>query len=112
MNEFIVWDKDEKCFYEVDTLIGTINGYKIAKVRPLPENCDSECYTVFSWEYSDSDEMFRDIGLKDINNNKIYANSSIIEFELKDYCPCEVMEMDCECNNYTKHKGYFTFNYS
>ena len=62
--------------------------------------------------YDEIDDEKLYIGLKDIEDNKIYADSSIVEFELKDFCPCEVMEMDCECEIYTKCRGYFNFNYT
>tara|TARA_R110001606_G_scaffold2504_5_gene10998 strand:+ start:9539 stop:9853 length:315 start_codon:yes stop_codon:yes gene_type:complete len=58
------------------------------------------------------DNTFNYIGLKDIAGNKIFKDSSIVEFELKDFCPCKIMEMDCECEIYTKYRGYFTFNYN
>jgi len=81
-NNFIVWDEDEREFYIVDTIIGTTNGYRVAKVKPLPENCDAECYsefTIFDWDYSDKDKILKPIGIKDINNKTIYADSSIVE---------------------------------
>ena len=102
MNNFIVWDEDEREFYIVDTMIGTINGYKVAKVKPLPENCDSECYSelkVFDWDYSDEDKIFKPIGIKDINNNPIYADCSIVEFEFFE-----------TLDNMINIKGYFQYH--
>jgi len=65
MNEFIVWDKILKKF--------------IGKSGKTTDMCTIRNDGLLS--LNNDAEMFFYIGLKDINNNKIYADCSIIEFE-------------------------------
>jgi hypothetical protein len=75
MNEFIVWDKDKKEFIGVRNDIRLTfnedveNGYEVERVYPYDSieiNAD----------------IFPYVGKTDINNKNIYADSSIVEFEL------------------------------
>jgi len=65
MNEFIVWDKILKKF--------------IGKSGKTTDMCTMRNDGLLSLD--NDAEMFFYIGLKDINNNKIYADCSIVEFE-------------------------------
>lgn len=69
MNEFIVWDKDCKDF---------LNDFDRKKLSiKIIEDCkDLGNMARFTFHQY--------IGKKDINNNKIYADCSIVEFEYKD----------------------------
>jgi len=72
MNEFIVWDKNFKKFidYKVCGIL-TDGGIAIFKEGHL------SCI-----DYEDHLEAFSCVGKKDINDKKIYADSSIVEFYL------------------------------
>ena len=64
MNEFIVWDKEDKKFEST---------YDISQDGDL----------IFCGEYVDNSRcsVHQYIGKKDINNKKIYADCSIVEFD-------------------------------
>ena len=69
MNDFIVWDKHQNRFTDRYVNIrpdGTL--WKLTRSVLVP--CKDTRYEVFNY-----------IGKKDINNKKIYADSSIVEFE-------------------------------
>ena len=68
MNEFIVWDEEAEIFIDEAKCI-LANGTLFRNEKD------------FANEISDDLSMFFSIGLKDINNQKIYADSSIIEFD-------------------------------
>jgi len=90
MNKFIVWDKTLKCFH-LDGRVKLENG----TLKPIGKD-----YTIHN-----------NIGLKDINGKNIYADSSIIEFQLKD----DVIFADFTGAkptiwNEIKMIGYFVFN--
>jgi hypothetical protein len=62
MNEFIVWDKLNKEFLTTGFSINPLGG--CYNTRDIKMDCSLHNY----------------IGKKDINNNKIYADCSIVEF--------------------------------
>ena len=93
MNEFIVWDKHRNIFTDKYVNIrpdGTL--WKLTRNKLV--NCKDSRYEVFNY-----------IGKKDINNKKIYADSSIVEFEI--YIVNTDYTEDVE---YTLN-GVFTYNY-
>ncbi len=59
MKEFIVWDKDNKMFYPPSSI------WKL---------------NLSAWDNMKELRIFQHIGKSDINNNKIYANCSVVEF--------------------------------
>lgn len=65
MNEFIVWDKDCEVF--IDEIMMNRNGIPFHKGWAV----DEETYI-----------FFNHIGKTDIEGNKIYADCSIVEFEM------------------------------
>ena len=78
MNEFVVWDKDAQCFYDGEN--NGINVFQLNQDGTLSfyQNCDDGCFDDY---YANKFYTpFKDIGLKDINGKKIYADSSIVEF--------------------------------
>ena len=81
MNEFIVWDEYNKKFIDKSKCVFS-DGTIFRNARDF-EDMVSDDLSIFNY-----------IGKKDINNNKIYADCSIVEF------------------GYTSGKsiGYFTFN--
>jgi len=101
MNEFIVWNKKKNKFenniynaYRGDLLEFVRNSAGSLAIRTVnsiysAENESLKGYDCVAYDY---------ISIKDINNNKIYADSSIIEFDLGLY------------SNRKKVIGYFTFN--
>mgnify|MGYP000851796969 CR=1 FL=1 len=72
MNKFVVWDKKNKRFLDGDEFAIDDNG----KVY----NWDSDSYLK---PFKQNMELLNYIGKNDINNNKIYADCSIVEFEWK-----------------------------
>ncbi len=76
MNEFIVWDKVNKEFGRISEA-GTISEWS------WDECTSNNDYTLHQY-----------IGKTDINGNKIYADSSIVEFNILD----------------SKYRGFFTYN--
>jgi len=85
MNEFIVWDGFKKKFVNDVTMYMSFN----------------ENGTINSFNGFGDNKYFNYIGLKDINNNKIYADSSIVKLEWKDYR---------YRNEIIREIGYFLFN--
>lgn len=93
MNEFIVWDKDSKSFTENFTIspdgsvwvgrAGVDTGYKL------------------QYEKKDTAKLLNYIGKTDINNKKIYADCSIVEFDIKDHI---------DKNKNRKYVGFFSFD--
>lgn len=69
MNKFVVWDKKNKRFLDGDEFAIDDNG----KVY----NWDSDSYLK---PFKQNMELLNYIGKNDINNNKIYADCSIVEF--------------------------------
>ena len=80
MNEFIVWDKEEKEF---------IREFASEVYEPLNDLLANDSYDFLLY-----------IGKTDINNKKIYADSSIVEFEF----------VDEKLQNSHHVFGYFYFN--
>lgn len=71
MNEFIVWSEKDKHFLDYCTVMQTAfnnDGFSLL-------------YRVFN---EDNFQVFGDIGKTDINNKKIYADCSVVEFEVVD----------------------------
>ena len=82
MSEFIIWSNELKQFSESLTL-----------KEMLKDICETwDVYEVEECDY------FEYIGLKDIDDNKIYADSSIVEFTASG------------SHGYTQIKGYFHFS--
>ena len=83
MNEFIVWDKDKKCFYD-----GKNNGINVFQLNQdgtlsFYQHYDDGYFSdeYFSDEYTNNFYIpFKNTELKDINGKSIYADSSIVEF--------------------------------
>jgi hypothetical protein len=99
MNEFVVWDKRFKIFANELSdgyMIDLDNRIKIFKQNGIHVE-------------SDELDLFEYIGKTDINGNKIYADSSIVEFEVINGCVCNILEVECDCK-YSKHIGYFSYN--
>ena len=106
MNEFIVWDKELEFF-------GESNKYLI--------NCNGDLFfdNNDKYLYNQTDKLVacNYIGLKDINNNKIYADCSIVEFdfEYKSTQPKRLENGLSQSTVYsqiqkTKLKGWFEYN--
>ena len=72
MDEFIVWDKEHRLFANIETL--SMNGLGQIKLNSGWEHIDKTCYTTHPY-----------IGKKDINGKKIYADSSIVEFDFQGF---------------------------
>lgn len=84
-NGFTIYDRDFERFQDNDGLLIDKNG-KI--FNSIGQELDKEIY-----------EVFCDTGLKDIDNKKIYADCSIVEFR------CKIWG-----NSINTNKGYFQFN--
>lgn len=96
MNEFIVWDG--KCFYSDCSY-----GYLMLKQNGIIyENLESD-YGGRETKKTDFKPLFY-IGIKDINNNKIYADCSIVEF---DYIDLNMELKEWERRTY---KGFFKWH--
>ena len=67
MNEFIVWDEKFKKFVDTDNIIMDLKSGGLKGIYG-------------GLGYVDTWKLFNYIGKKDINNKKIYADSSIVEF--------------------------------
>jgi len=91
MNEFIVWDRENKKFVE------NLTDYYLDKDCLLwKEECSKyECDLIIATDCI----CFPHIGKKDINNKKIYANCSIVEFKHITTYGCSYIR-----------QGYFTFD--
>jgi hypothetical protein len=96
MNEFIVWDKYEEKFLNEENI--AING-----VGTLFEAClDEDVYNLF--EKQDRFTVHEYIGKGDIKDRKIYADCSIVEFEIFLIMPDDTIKTQYKLN------GIFTFN--
>lgn len=89
MTEFIVWDKVLKYFMDDD-----LNISKDGELIRLNKWGESDCLDI------DNLSVHNYIGKKDSNDNKIYADSSIVEFVFK----------DSKTSENVKLKGFFTWN--
>lgn len=89
MNEFIMWDKIEKEWLTTGNM-------------PI---CSMEETLIF--DFSDSNEVSSHlyIGKTDIYGNKIYADSSIVEFEYEDRIPTLIDD-----DVIIKFTAYFEYN--
>ena len=87
MNEFIVWDEEDKCF---------IDNFVFDEYLPLNELLKGD--EIF--------KLFPYIGKKDINGKKIYADSSIVEFMLTRESQIGSMSNEFK----TKKRGFISFN--
>jgi hypothetical protein len=85
MNEFIVWDKKSKIFHYAYIARGILHHDRLV-------------------DFTNNLEVFNYIGKTDIEGNKIYADSSIVEFSIFKDNDLEIFP-DKETM-----KGYFTFN--
>ena len=90
MNEVIVWDEEKKEFSESKIVDGWL-------LHKRAFNQESKI------------KMFPYIGKTDIDGKKIYADSSIVEFEVIERCCCDILEVHCECD-FNKRIGYFNYN--
>jgi len=108
MNDFIVWDKENNIFFDRES-----NFDKIYSKTEDEMYCPEEMYT--NWFYyifgfdilRDSSDRLTShdyIGKSDINNKKIYADSSIIEFEIFIINPDDTTSVIYTLN------GFFTYN--
>jgi len=71
MDEFIVWDNNNKVFIDNRDFYISQNG------ELFTEYGRGNLVNINTFKY------FRNIGLKDINGKRIYADSSIVEFDYK-----------------------------
>lgn len=91
MNEFIVWDNKRKQFMGDGEVI--ISNYGENKIQACPNSMEYINDSTHNY-YEDSRWTFHQyISLKDINNNKIYADCSICKVNyfsssdwISDYC--------------------------
>lgn len=105
MNEFIVWDKEKHIFVPQGEIIFSFYGDNKIVVTP---NCIEYIGDTCHDNYNENRfNIFNHIGLKDINNKKIYANSSICRVNyfsssdwISDYC---YFSFDDENLRYTVH---------
>lgn len=86
MNEFIFWDKSEKKFYDnVNTFYDNNEQYRcaLADGKVLVHHYYNEYEEDLINPYKEDNVIvpFQYIGLNDIDNNKIFADSSIVEFD-------------------------------
>jgi len=97
MNEFIVWDKRSKCFILDDKGFDRFEMYMDGTLHYY-QNChDGDGFG------SEDYESFNYIGLKDINDNKIYADSSIVYFK-EPYNGSELKGAFTWCNETFRYK--------
>jgi len=91
MNEFIVWDKTKKMFCEDNRFDFRIDRegelYNLGKIK-------------MNSKYENLFEHFNYIGKTDIEGEKIYADSSVVEFEFRLF----------DDEDYKTLKGYFSYN--
>jgi len=96
MKGFIVWDANDKCFYD-GGMIG-INVFKLNQDGTLSyyDGCYDDDYANKFYT------PFENIGLKDINKKSIYADSSVVEM---------YMGLDSFIGYYTynKNKAHYEF---
>lgn len=105
MNEFIVWDKEKHIFVPQGEIIFSFYGDNKIVVTP---NCIEYIGDTCHDNYNENRfNIFNHIGLKDINNKKIYADSSICRVNyfsssdwISDYC---YFSFDDENLRYTVH---------
>ena len=105
MNEFIVWDKEKHIFVPQGEIIFSFYGDNKIVVTP---NCIESMGDTCHDNYNENRfNIFNHIGLKDINNKKIYADSSICRVNyfsssdwISDYC---YFSFDDENLRYTVH---------
>lgn len=93
MNEFIVWDEEKKAFNKNEVWMDRFGAF-----YTLPELSYSETKGKF-WDRH-SMKTFNYIGKTDINENKIYADCSIVEIEYGLYSTRRTIV------------GYFSYNSS
>ena len=98
MQEFIVWDKRSNSFNDDLMLDKDGHCFGLCGLENEIVYLKTEDYTVH-----------KNIGKTDIDGNKIYADSSIVEFDTIEGCVCDILEVVCECK-YIKKIGYFTYN--
>jgi len=87
MNEFIVWDKKYLKFLEDDFVL--FNGMIYRDTRDFENDINSNDL-----------EILRHIGKTDINNKKIFADSSIVEFNFLPFGETETVT----------YKGFVKYN--
>lgn len=103
MNEFIVWDEIEKKFYNnVDSFYDDNENYKCVlldgKVHIHHYYSEYEESLFYPYKTENVLNALWDIGLNDINDKKIYADCSIVEFTYEgDFKPVTL-------------QGYFSFD--
>ena len=93
MNEFIIWDDGILTFAEAMEDKTPSGGF-------VPFDYIIKCDGYLKGALYGKYPSFKYIGLKDINNKKIYADSSIIEFTY----------IDLKTKENVKLQGYFTWN--
>lgn len=96
MNEFIVWDEENKCFvnmnmlYDIDFYSKQVNYFYLEEIAESEFEENSVCTSNFS--------ICNYIGKTDIEGNKIFADSSIVEMDIYDE------------DGEHLHIGYFRYN--
>lgn len=99
-NEYIAWFPNMDRFMREEEasqhLMDITNGRLVFNIDELENGHDD----VLEYYSGDGYSIHEYIGKKDINDNKIYANCSIVEFDWR-YCT-EI--------NFTKHRGFFYFD--
>ena len=93
MNEFIVWDEENKEFYD-DWVFFDNDGGDL-----YVADINNECHDPHAVENVNL-KAFWSIGKTDIEGNKIYADSSVVEFDFRLF----------DEDQYEKLSGYFSFN--
>ena len=92
--EFVVWDKPNSKFVEDKRL-------RLNSLGELYYFDDDETFASEKELDMDKFSICWDIGKTDINNKKIYADCSVVEFEYRDNTPIETFKKDT---------GYFYFD--
>lgn len=119
MDEFIVWDEENSEFLSISEIkensdFDLIWDYKKNNIGLKCFN-SGDGWTPERGEFSEPSwedikiKTFPYIGKTDIDSNKIYADSSIVEFDVIQNCHCNILEIECECVP-NKRIGYFSYN--
>jgi len=89
MNEFIVWDKKDKTFVSKEDASFIESGSYSSIITDIID------------KNTDRYQLFKGIGKTDINNEMIYADCSIVEFDLKQNHPLEIYSKECGIFKYS-----------
>ena len=113
MHEFIVWDKKSKKFRPLNCIVYNTSGHYDLDKKDIDiklVNCWGQPFKGYETEDSNPNilvkrekgqfTIHKAIGKTDINNKKIYADSSIVEFKYKSNHPLSILK---------EEKGVFIF---